>query len=99
MNKSIYYLEILVDNLSICLDSDIYYYHHFKLGDIIVAHYGRNELHFLINGSKTDRHIFTLNWDNISENITLADAIRKGIILDRTKSIERENKLNQLGIV
>lgn len=30
-----YYLEVLQDGLSICVDSDINYHHHFKVGYII----------------------------------------------------------------
>lgn len=30
-----YYLEILKEGLSICLDSDVAYYHYFKVGEIL----------------------------------------------------------------
>ena len=28
-----YYFEVMKDNVSICLDSDIGYHHHFKIGE------------------------------------------------------------------
>ena len=33
-----YYLEVLKDDVSICLDTDIRHYHQFEIGDIINIH-------------------------------------------------------------
>ena len=30
-----YYLEVIRERVSICLDTDVQYHHHFKVGDII----------------------------------------------------------------
>jgi len=99
MNKSTYYLEVLVDNLSICLDSDINYYHHFKIGEIIRAEFGMNELQLFINGCKIHETLITIDWDKTkSKKINLSIAINSNLIADITINILRDKKLNKLGI-
>jgi hypothetical protein len=99
MNKSTYYLEVLVDNLSICLDSDINYYHHFKVGEIIRAEFGMNDLQLIVDGCKIHETLITIDWDKTkSKKVNLATAIKGGLLSDITINILREKKLNKLGI-
>jgi hypothetical protein len=99
MNKSTYYLEVLVDNLSICLDSDINYYYHFKVGEIIRAEFGGNDLQLIVDGCKIHETLIAIDWDKTkSKKVNLATAIKGGLLSDITINILREKKLNKLGI-
>lgn len=99
-----YYLEVLIHNLSICVDSDIGYHHLFKIGDVITIHmYSSKSINVVIDvdgfGSKEYHTLFTLDWDKIiSARLSIASCIRKGYLVDVTKNVNREEKLKALGI-
>jgi hypothetical protein len=104
MNK-IYYFEVLVDNLSICIDSEVAYYHYFKKGDIIEYYYKKNYINLEVSMIKInvgeflfDR--FVVDWDKIHSwsSSLITEFIEKGMVADVTKQVERDQKLKQLDI-
>ena len=95
-----YYLQIVKDNVSILADSDIGYYHHFKIDDVIevVMDVG---ISLNINGWIIQKFVarFTIDWDKKDyQQLSIASAVMKGYMIDITKSVERNNKLDELGI-
>lgn len=95
-----YYLEVLKDNISICLDSDVSCYHQFKVGDIINIHMYSDKGPKVVFGETCEYDAqFTLDWDKVrSARLTVAGCITKGYLADVTKNVNRDEKLNQLGI-
>lgn len=95
-----YYLEVLVDNLSICLDTDINYHHLFKIGDVIPIHMYSDKGPKVVFGEWSEYDAeFTLDWDKrMSARLTVASCITKGILADVTKNVNRDEKLKKLGI-
>jgi hypothetical protein len=59
MNK-IYYFEVLVDNLSICIDSEVAYYHYFKKGDTFEYFYEDNYINIPMVMVKIGDHTIDL---------------------------------------
>lgn len=94
----IYYLEVIKEGLSICLDSDINLYHHFKLGDIIELDYKLNEPSYLyFNNSKIKYDGLTIDWGKINQKrLSIASCINAKYIVDITKNVEREEKINKI---
>jgi hypothetical protein len=100
-----YYLSVLKDNVSICIDSDIGCHHRFKIGDVILVEY---DIKFgstlMFDGmsrhySLTSSPEFVLDWDKtVSARLTVAGCIIKGVMVDITKQVGRDFKLKQLGI-
>jgi len=104
MNK-IYYFEVLVDNLSICIDSEVAYYHYFKKGDIFEYFYERNSIGIdiptvKINDVKYPYDRFVIDWDKINSwsSISLMPLLQKEKIVEITSQVKRDNKLTELGI-
>jgi len=97
---SVNYLEVMKDNVSICLDSDIDYYHHFKIGDILLIKMDNNLGITLEHGwIEVVNPSFTLDWDKTcSVRLSTASCIHKGVMVDITKNVDRDFKLKQLGI-
>lgn len=95
-----YYLEVLKDNVSICLDSDIRYYHQFQIGDIIYVNMYSDKGPKVVFGGYAEYDAeFTLDWDKRnSARLTIASCITKGYMVDVTKNVDRDFKLEQLGI-
>ncbi len=99
-----YYLEVIKDNVSICLDSDIGHHHEFKVGDIILVEYDIKSTILRFDGMSIQYSIthspeFWLDWDKTaSARLTVAGCITRGYMVDVTKNVDREWKLNQLGI-
>ena len=95
-----YYLEVMREGVSICLDSDVQYHHHFKVGDIIPIHmYSDKGPKVVFGGYSEYEAEFTLDWDKTSSaRLTVAGCITKGYLVDVTKGVNRQEKLNQLGI-
>lgn len=100
-----YYLEVLKDNVSICVDSDVQYYHQFKVGDVIPIHmYSDKGPKVVFGSTEYDRSVeynaeFTLDWDKTcSARLTVASCITKGVLVDITKNVNRDEKLKTLGI-
>jgi len=99
-----YYLSVLKDNVSICIDSDIGYHHRFKIGDVIFVEYDIKSTILRFDGmsiqySITNSPEFLLDWDKtVSARLTVAGCIIKGVMVDITKQVDRDFKLKQLGI-
>ena len=95
-----YYLEVMREGVSICLDTDVHYHHHFKVGDIIPIHMYSDKGPKVVFGGYTEYEAeFTLDWDKaFSVRLTVASCITKGYLVDVTKGVNRQEKLNQLGI-
>jgi hypothetical protein len=95
-----YYLQVLKDNLSICLDTDIRHYHQFEIGDIINIHMYSDKGPKVVFGGYAEYDAeFTLDWNKTSSaRLSVAGCITKGILADITKNIHRDEKLKSLGI-
>ncbi len=95
-----YYLEVMKSGVSICLDTDVHYHHHFKVGDIIPIHMYSNKGPKVVFGGYTEYDAeFTIDWDKTSSaRLSVAGCITKGYLVDVTKGVNRQEKLNQLGI-
>ena len=95
-----YYLEVMKSGVSICLDTDVQYHHHFKVGDIINIHmYSYSGPKVVIGGRVEYDAEFTIDWNKTSSaRLTVAGCITKGYLSDVTKGVNRQEKLNQLGI-
>jgi hypothetical protein len=95
-----YYLSVLKDNVSICLDSDIRHYHQFKIGDIINIHMYSDKGPKVVFGGYAEYDAeFTLDWTKTSSaRLSIAGCITKGYLVDITKQVDRDFKLKQLGI-
>ena len=95
-----YYLEVMREGVSICLDTDVHYHHHFKVGDIIPIHMYSDKGPKVVFGGYSEYDAeFTLDWDKYySARLTVVDCISKGYLADVTKGVNRQEKLNQLGI-
>lgn len=104
-----YYLEVMREGVSICLDTDVHYHHHFKVGDIIPIHMYSDKGPKVVFGGYTEYDgEFTIDWDKTSSArlsvagclaaTTSSGFITKGYLVDVTKGVNRQEKLNQLGI-
>ena len=100
-----YYLEVVKNNVSICLDTDVQYHHHFNIGDIILVEYdikGKTTLIFDVMSmsySITFGAEFIIDWDKTcSMRLSIAGCITRGYMVDVTKNVQREEKLKTLGI-
>lgn len=95
-----YYLQVIEDNVSIIIDSDINYLHHFKIGDIIkvdmdlkkgpkvyFSHWTITEPYFILDWSETS-----------STRLSIAGCVKRGALLDISTQIERNDKLTKIGI-
>jgi len=96
---TVYYLEVLTDNVSICLDTDVSYHYKYKVGDIITIHMYSDKGPKVSFGTIEYDAIFTLDWEkNVSSRWSIVGCMGKGCLVDITKNIERQNKLKQIGI-
>jgi hypothetical protein len=95
-----YYLEVMREGVSICLDTDVQYHHQFKVGDVIPIHMYSDKGPKVVFGGYTEYDAeFTLDWDKaFSVRLTVASCITKGYMVDVTKSVHRQEKLKSLGI-
>lgn len=100
-----YYLHINTDRLSIELDSDVKYHHYFSKGDILTVNFINRTSSVTVikelNNKKFGNYnaIFTLDWDSInSARLSIMQCISMGHMTDITKSIERNKKIEELGI-
>jgi hypothetical protein len=95
-----YYLEVMREGVSICLDTDVHYHHQFKIGDVIPIHMYSDKGPKVVFGGYAEYDAeFTLDWDKaFSVRLTVAGCITKGYLVDVTKGVNRQEKLNQLGI-
>ena len=97
-----YYLQIVKDNVSVLVDSDLGYHHHFKIDDVIEVVMDDNlGISLNINGWIIQKFgaRFTIDWDKFDrQELSIASAVMNGYMIDITKGVERDNKLEQLGI-
>lgn len=98
-----YYLEVLVSDVSIELDSDVHYYHHYHVGDIIKIYMYSDKGPKVSFGDKPGQAEydaqFTYQWDSIqSKRLTISSLIQMGYVCDITKMLDRNEKLSKLGI-
>ena len=94
-----YYLQVLKE-ISICLDHDVYYFHHFEVGDVIDIHMYSDKGPKVVFGGWSEHDAeFTIHWDKrTSDRLSIANCITKGYMVDITKNVERDEKLKTLGI-
>ena len=102
-----YYLEVIKENLSFELDSDINYFHHFKIGDIICIEFDGNKsvLRFIQTKNNRlninyERPYFKSNWDKVggTSRLHVKDAIDSGYLVYTTLQNLRNEKIKSLGI-
>ena len=94
-----YYLQIVKDNVSILVDSDVGYHHHFKIDDVIEVVMDDNlGVSLNIHGCVIQNPIFTVIQSAIPNGFTIASVVMKGYMIDITKEVERNRKLDELGI-
>lgn len=95
-----YYLQIVKDNVSILADSDVGYYHQFKIDDVIeVVMNDDLGISLNIHGWIIQNPRFTIDWDKKDyQQLSIASAVMNGYMMDITKGVERNNKLKELGI-
>lgn len=106
MNK---YFEITQKGLSICLDTDIDYLHHFEVGEILcISNYYNPTLEFIINedhkwNTSYKFEYFIIRWDSINSlNLTIPECAYQGYFKDISEQYvvqtTRDIRLNKLGI-
>ena len=95
-----YYLQIVKDSVSILVDSDLGYHHHFKIDDVIEVVMDDNlGISLNINGWIIQNPRFTIDWDKFDrQELSIASSVMKGYMIDITKGVERNKKLDELGI-
>ena len=95
-----YYLQVVKDSVSILVDSDLGYHHHFKIDDVIEVVMDDNlGISLNINGWVIKSKTFIIDWDkNDYQQLSIASAVMKGYMIDITKGVERNKKLDELGI-
>lgn len=95
-----YYLEVMREGVSICLDTDVQYHHQFKIGDVIPIHMYSDKGPKVVFGGRVEYDAeFTLDWNKaLGVRLTMASCITKGYLVDITKGVERQEKLKSLGI-
>lgn len=95
-----YYLQIVIDNVSILADSDVGYYHQFKIDDVIEVIMDENlGVSLNIHGWIIQNPKFTIDWDKFDrQELSIASVVMKGYMMDITKGVERNKKLDELGI-
>ncbi len=95
-----YYLEVLKPNISICIDSDISYYHQYEVSDVILIYMYPDKGPKVILGSNAEYDaIFTIDWNKPpSARLSIAGCLTKGYIADISINVERQDKLKKLGI-
>jgi hypothetical protein len=95
-----YYLQVLKDNITICLDTDVSYHHEYVVGDIITIHMYSNKGPKVSFGGGVEYNAeFTLDWNKAGGvRLSVVSCINKGYLADITKNIERQNKLKLIGI-
>ena len=95
-----YYLEVMREGVSICLDTDVQYHHRFNVGDVIPIHMYSDKGPKVVFGGRIEYDAeFTLDWDKaFSVRLTMASCITKRYLVDITKNVNRDEKLKSLGI-
>ena len=94
-----YYFEVMKDNVSICLDSDIGYHHHFKIGDVLLIIMD-DDLGITLTGGNTTS-VFALNHTVASRSTDVRNLLfepgtagRGNIKVECTKYIGKNGTIN-----
>ena len=95
-----YYLEVMREGVSICLDTDVQYHHRFNVGDVISIHMYSDKGPKVVFGGRVEYDAeFTIDWGKgYSDTLSVITGISKGYLVDVTKNVERDEKLKTLGI-
>jgi predicted RNA-binding protein (virulence factor B family) len=93
-----YYLEVMREGVSICLDTDVHYHHQFKIGDVIPIHMYSDKGPKVVFGGYTEYDAeFTLDWTKTSSaRLDVGSCITKGYFKDITIQMLRDKKLDLL---
>lgn len=102
------YYEIIREGVSTCIDYDVAYYHHFKIGEIICVNNKHDPklVYIMDNCEKWEighkvRFVLDCYSRNI-RNVRITECVITGYFLEVTKGFElkelRDKKLNELGI-
>jgi hypothetical protein len=103
----IYHLQVIKKGVSVLLDSDINYFHHFDIDDIISIEYTINSgiypplsiVKLNSNSMIVKNPEFVINWDSIkSRKLSISELILENYLSDISQMVVREKKLNLLGI-
>ena len=102
------FLEVIKENISLLIDSDVGYYHTFEIGDIIeqnIYDVKLNERTILLRGDYTKeivqytiRHAKFYGGVPVSARVSIWKLIELGYVLDITKQMLRNKKIEELGI-
>ena len=92
-----YYLEVLKEDISICVDSDINYHHEFEVGDIIDINMYIDKGPKVVFGEFEYDAQFILGWDKSQSRmrvgrLTVDWCINNGYLCDITIQVERDRK-------
>ena len=103
-----HYYEVIKKGVSTCIDYDISYYHHFKVGDVIcVSDQFNPKLIYIMNNYEKWQvgHLVNFVIDCYSRNIRnvrIRELVCSGYFIEVTKGFVlkevRDKKLNELGI-
>jgi hypothetical protein len=102
------FLEVIKENISLLIDSDVGYYHTFEIGDIIEQNIYDVKLNgetILLRGDYTKeivqytiRHSKFYGGVPVSARVNIYKLIELGYVLDITKLMLRNKKIEELGI-
>jgi hypothetical protein len=98
----IYYLEVISNEVSLLVDSEVGYYQNLKSGSILEVEFDTNTIK-LIRIDEFQFSIvnpaFYLNVEKVdSKRLTISSLVSLRKMVDVTDSINRQKKLEQLGI-
>jgi hypothetical protein len=89
-----HYLKVNREKISICLDSDINYYHHYKVGDIIQIEVGP-ELGVKLHPYGIENPLLTMDWNEIlSARVPIGRLLEIGHLIDVTKVVNRDKLID-----
>jgi hypothetical protein len=101
------FIEVIKEDLCLLIDSDISYYHTFKIGDIIeqnIYDVKLNEKTILLRGDYTKEIVqYTIRNAKfygvpVSARVNIYKLMEFGYVLDITKLMLRNKKIEELGI-
>jgi len=102
------FIEVIKENINLLIDSDTGYYHTFKIGDIIeqdIYDLKLNGSTILLRGDYTKeivqytiRHAKFYGGVPVSARVNMWKLIELGYVLDITKLVLRNKKIEELGI-
>ena len=103
------FYEIKESGISLCMDHDVAYYHHFEVGEIIcISNYYNPTLEYIINkthkwNTKYKFETFSKNWSSTNhQKWTIPECVYQGYFKEVDKNIVlsgiRELRLKEIGI-